>query len=134
MKLKSITIQAFAAWSLITATAGAAEPHAYRAARLWPGNGQVITDAVLVVRDGKVIAAGQRADVSIPADAVIHDLGDAVIIPGLVVAETTIAEKGRDDLHALTPHYRAADGFDPYADYSTVLAGGVTSVQIAPGS
>lgn len=121
-------------WMMLAKLSMAGEPHAYRAARLWPGNGPVITDAALVVRDGKVIAAGARADVNIPADAVIHDLGDAVIIPGLVVAETTIADKGRDDLHAVTPHYRAVDGFDPFADYSTILAGGVTTVQIAPGS
>src|SRR5436309_740924 len=91
--------------ALVAAPAAAAEPHAYKAARLWPGDGPVITDAVLVVRDGKVVAAGKRAAVTIPADAVMHDLGDAVIIPGLVVAETTLAEKGRDDLHALTPHH-----------------------------
>src|SRR5438445_7771947 len=126
------TLSFLAALALAPAAAGA-EPHAYRAARLWPGDGPAVADAVLVVQDGKVVAAGRRAAVTIPADAIIHDLGDAVIIPGLVVAETTLAEKGRDDLHALTPHYRAADGFDPYADYSTVLAGGVTTVQIAPG-
>src|SRR5438067_285320 len=111
----------------------AAETHAYRAARIWPGDGPVIANGVLVVREGKVVAVGGRAQVSVPADAINHDLGDAVLIPGLVVAETTLAERGRDDLHALTPHYRAADGFDPYADYSSVLAGGVTTVQIAPG-
>ena len=119
---------------LLTATtANAAEPHAYRAARLWPGDGPAIADAVLVVRDGKIIAAGRRADTALPKDAVVHDLGDATIIPGLVAAETTLAERGRDDLLALTPHHRAIDGFDPYADYSSALAGGVTTVQLSPG-
>src|SRR5207253_3951803 len=123
------------AWLLlfIAAPLGAAEPHAYRASRLWPGDGPPIADAVLVVRDGKIVAAGPRNSTNIPADAVVHDLGDAVIIPGLIAAETTLAEKGRDDQHALTPHHRAIDGFDPYADYSSALAGGVTTVQIAPG-
>jgi imidazolonepropionase-like amidohydrolase len=119
--------------ALLAAPAAAAEPHAYRAARLWPGDGPVIADAVLVVRDGKIVAAGKRSAVTVPGDAIIHDLGDRVIIPGLVVAETTLAEKGRDDLHALTPHHRAADGFDPFADYSPILAGGVTTIQISPG-
>src|SRR5438270_14083891 len=90
---------------IVAAPAAAGEPHAYRAARLWPGDGPVITDAVLVVRDGKVVAAGKRSAIDVPADAVVHDLGDAVLIPGLVVAETTLAEKGRDDLHALTPDH-----------------------------
>jgi len=125
-------------WAFVVLAAAAVAapvdpPHAYRAARLWPGDGPVVADAVLVVRDGKVVAAGKRADVKVPADAIVHDLGDGVIIPGLVVAETTLADRGRDDLHALTPHYRAADGFDPYADYSNILRGGVTTVQLSPG-
>jgi imidazolonepropionase-like amidohydrolase len=111
----------------------AAETHAYRAARVWTGTGPAVTDGVLLVRDGKVEAVGRRSDVNIPAEAVVHDLGDAVVIPGLVVAETSLAEKGRDDVHALTPHHRAIDGFDPYADYSAALSGGVTTVQLAPG-
>lgn len=112
----------------------AAEPHVFRAARLWPGDGPPIADAVLVVRDGKVVAAGSRANVAIPAGAVMHDLGDATIIPGLIAAETSLAERGRDDLHALTPHHRAIDGFDWYADFHDPLSGGVTTVQISPGS
>src|SRR4051812_23420408 len=125
--------QTLLAFFLIAASASAAEPHAYKAARLWPGDGPAIADAVLVVRDGKIVAAGPRNGTAIPADAVIHELGDAVIIPGLIAAESSLAEKGRDDQHALTPHHRAIDGFDPYADYSTALAGGVTTVQLAPG-
>jgi len=131
--MKSFRLSCVAAVALLAAPAFAAELHAYRAARVWPGNGPVIVDGVLVVRDGKIVAAGRRADVTVPADAIVHDLGDAVIIPGLVVAETTLAEKGRDDLHTLTPEHRAIDGFDPFADYSTVLAGGVTTVQLSPG-
>lgn len=122
-----------AAIAFVAAPAYAAEPHVYRAGRIWPGNGPVIADGVLVVRDGKVVAVGKRVDVTMPADAVVHDLGDTVLIPGLVVAETTLAEKGRDDLHTLTPDHRAIDGFDPFADYSILLAGGVTTVQLSPG-
>lgn len=116
------------AWSL-----SAAEPHAYRAARLWPGDGPVIVDAVLLVRDGKVVAIGKRSEVTVPQDAVVHDLGTATIIPGLVVAETTLADRGRDDLQTMTPQFRAIDGFDPFADYTPLLKAGVTTVQLSPG-
>src|SRR5260221_1001984 len=124
----------FAIALLIAGPAIAAEPHVYRAARIWPGDGEPIAGAVMVVRDGKIVAVGKDGDVAIPKDAVIHDLGSATIIPGLIAAETSLAEKGRDDLHTLTPHYRAIDGFDWYADYSGPLSGGVTTVQIAPGA
>jgi imidazolonepropionase-like amidohydrolase len=124
----------YAAFLLMVTPAIGAEPHVYRAARLWPGDGPAIADAVLVVQDGKIVAAGKRADVKIPTDAVMHSLGDATIIPGLIVAESSLAERGRDDLHTMTPHYRAVDGFDWYADFHSPLSGGVTTVQIAPGA
>jgi imidazolonepropionase-like amidohydrolase len=108
--------------------------HAYKAARIWTGNGPPITDGVLLVRDGKVLAVGKRAEVPVPEDAEVHDLGSAVLIPGLVIAETTLGERGRDDDRALTPEFQALDGFDFYADYRAALSGGVTTVQIAPGS
>lgn len=123
----------FVAAAIVATAAPAAETHAYRVGRLWTGTGPQITRATLLVRDGKVVEVGPRESVKVPADAIVHDLGDVVVIPGLVVAETALAERGRDDLHALTPQYRAADGFDPYADHSAALAGGVTTVQISPG-
>jgi imidazolonepropionase-like amidohydrolase len=122
------------AWLLFACPAQAGPPHVYRAARIWTGNDPPITNGVLVVRDGKVVAAGPHEKMTVPEDAEVHDLGPAVLIPGLVIAETTLGERGRDDEHALTPQFRAVDGFDFYADYSPALKGGVTTVQIAPGS
>lgn len=118
----------------LPAAAPAEPPHAYKAARVWTGSGPPIDNAVLVVRDGRVVAVGPRDKVKLPEDAEVHDLGRAVLIPGLVIAETTLAERGRDDERALTPEYRAIDGFDFYADYTPALSGGVTTVQVAPGS
>jgi imidazolonepropionase-like amidohydrolase len=110
------------------------QPQAYKAARIWTGNGPAIVNGILIVRDGKVQAVGPRDRVNVPEDAEVHDLGSAVLMPGLVIAETTMAEAGRDDERALTPEFRAIDGFDFYADYQRALSGGVTTVQIAPGS
>jgi imidazolonepropionase-like amidohydrolase len=120
---------------LFAATPAFAGPtHVYKAARVWTGTGPPVANAVLVVRDGKVVAVGPRDKVTVPDDAEVHDLGAAVLIPGLVIAETTLGEGGRDDERALTPEFRAVDGFDFYGDYARPLSGGVTTVQIAPGS
>jgi len=35
----------------------------------------------LVVHDGKIVAVGPRDKVTVPEDAEIHDLGQAVLIP-----------------------------------------------------
>ncbi len=119
---------------LMVTPAIAAEPQVYRAAKLWPGDRPPITDAVLVIQDGTIVAVGRSSEVKIPANAVVHNLGDAAIIPGLIAGETSLAENGRDDLHALTPEHRAIDGFNWYGDFSGPISGGVTTVQIAPGS
>ncbi|HLJ92751.1 MAG TPA: amidohydrolase family protein [Gemmataceae bacterium] len=109
-------------------------PQVYKAARIWTGDGPAIANGLLIVRNGKLEAVGPRDRVTVPEDAEIHDLGSAIVIPGLVIAETTLAEGGRDDDLALTPEFRAIDGFDFYADYRRPLSGGVTTVQVAPGS
>jgi imidazolonepropionase-like amidohydrolase len=118
----------------VASPAFAGPTHVYKAARIWTGSGPPVSNGVLVVRDGKIVAVGPRDKVQVPDDAEVHDLGAAVLIPGLVIAETTLGEGGRDDDRALTPEFRAIDGFDFYGDYRPALSGGVTTVQIAPGS
>src|SRR5262249_50227561 len=75
----------------------AAPPQVYKAARIWTGDGPPVANGVLVVRDGKVVAVGPRDKIAVPEEAEVHDLGPAVLIPGLVIAETTLGERGRDD-------------------------------------
>jgi len=121
-------------WFLSARTGLGAPPQAYKAARIWPGNGPLIANGILIVRDGRIVAVGARGQTPVPDDAEVHDLGSSILIPGLVIAETTLGERGRDDERALTPEFRAVDGFDFYADYKSPLSGGVTTVQISPGS
>lgn len=127
--------QWLAAGALLLTCAAAVgdEPlHAFLVGRLWPGNGQPIDDAVLLVQGGKVVQAGSRQDVEIPDTAITHALADTVMVPGFVIAETSIGV-GSDDQKTLTPEVRAIDGFDLFEDYSQYVAAGVTTVQIAPG-
>ncbi|MAD79625.1 MAG: hypothetical protein CMJ50_02110 [Planctomycetaceae bacterium] len=112
----------------------AAPVEAYTARRIWTGGDLIVSRGVLLVSDGKVIKVGRRADIQIPTDALIHDLGEAVIIPGLVIAETGLATGSRDGNETIAPAQLAIDGFDFFADFDNLLAGGVTTVQISPGS
>jgi len=111
--------------AILTVTpAHAQDVHLYKAGYIWPGSGPAFVNGGLLVRDGKVIAVGKLqagkiktsgpsvSEVLIPAGAQIHDLGSAVIIPGLVIGQTTLGERGRDDDRSLTPEFRAIDGFD----------------------
>ena len=66
--------------------AAKAKPVVFRNFTLHTGTGdKPIPDAVLIVKDGKIAAAGTKADVGpAPDDAEVIDLAGAVVIPGLV--------------------------------------------------
>src|SRR5437588_182203 len=66
-----------------------AERFALRAARMLDvTSGQVVNGAVILVEGDKVSAAG--ANLSIPRDAKVLDLGDVTVLPGLIDAHTHI--------------------------------------------
>ena len=75
----------------LTLTAAAAEPATVlRAARLYDGKSDaLVSPGVVVVSDGKIVAAGASAQV--PAGARVVDLGDATLLPGLMDAHTHLS-------------------------------------------
>lgn len=54
--------------------------------------------AILIDADGRIAAVGIHADTPTPADALIHDLGDAVLLPGFVNTHTHLELTGMEDL------------------------------------
>ncbi len=95
-------------------------------------DGRVLRDgATLLVEDGIVRAAG--SSVEIPPHARVVDYGpDAVIIPGLVAANSGYGSPTASPRTADTG-VRAVDNFDFFSSgYLVDLAGGVTSAYVAP--
>lgn len=92
---------------------------------------EVITGGgTIVVEDGRIVAVGK--DLPVPAGARVVDYGsDAVIVPGLVAADSTYGVP-RPDERTADPMLMAADSFDPYAVYTFALGEGVTSVYLPP--
>ena len=66
--------------------------HALIHARLIPAAGEVIDDATVVLRDGRIEAAG--ADAVVPADARVWDLTGRSIYPGLIDAFSDLGASG----------------------------------------
>jgi imidazolonepropionase-like amidohydrolase len=67
-----------------------------KAARLFDGKSNALaTPGVVVVTDGKIVAAGASA--SIPAGAEVIDLGDATLLPGFIDAHTHVTMMNSDD-------------------------------------
>ncbi len=90
-----------AAAALAQASPARSTPTVLRAARMLDvKTGNVVQNPVVVITDGRITAAG--SDVSVPAGATVIDLGDAMLLPGLIDAHTHLLQNyegrfGSDD-------------------------------------
>lgn len=91
MTRRSIGAFVFCAAFLIPAAGpaqqGAGKTFVLKAARLFDGKSNaLVTPGIVVVADGKIVAAGTSA--SVPAGSEVIDLGDATLLPGFIDAHT----------------------------------------------
>src|SRR5689334_16797440 len=69
---------------------------AIKAARLFDGKADAaISDAVVVVDNGRITAVGSK--MAVPANARVVDLGDATILPGFIDAHVHLTDESSDD-------------------------------------
>jgi imidazolonepropionase-like amidohydrolase len=74
----------------------APKTYALKATRLFDGkSNSLTTPGVVIVSDGKIVAAGSSA--TIPAGAEVVDLGDATLLPGFIDAHTHVTMMNSDD-------------------------------------
>ncbi len=102
----------------------------------------IIEDGIILIENGKIKKVGK--DVEIPEGSEIIDAKGKHILPGFIdghthigIGEVGIREEGADynDYEALSPHFRAIDGINPYdKGFEYARAGGVTTCGVAPGS
>jgi imidazolonepropionase-like amidohydrolase len=117
-------------------------PIAYAGATIHTGTGEVLTDATIVVAQGKIVSVGKGA--AAPAGAETVNAKGMIITPGLVdaltsvgVVEVDLEDSTRDDHQAsgdlLRAGFRAADGYNPASTVIGVTrAAGLTSVGVIP--
>ena len=101
---------------MTTATAGPAVDLALRCRRVVTPEGE--RAGAVLVRDGRVVAVVDST--SVPSGTIIEDLGDAVLMPGLVDSHVHINEPGRTEWEGFETATRAA------------AAGGVTTLVDMP--
>ncbi len=111
------------------------KPIAFKGALVYPISGAPVQNGILVVHKGKIISVG-AAGSTIPADADIRDVSGKVIMPGLVDTHSHLAgPEGGDASNAINPETRAMDAINPTSDgFKKALAGGITTINIMPGS
>lgn len=100
MKTKSICVLALMLSVGVGALGQEKKPagkiYVLKAARLFDGKSNaLVKPGVVVVTDGKIVAAGTSA--AIPAGAEVLDLGDATLLPGFIDAHTHLTAMYRED-------------------------------------
>ncbi len=112
-------------------------------ARVYTGTGQVLPEAAILASEGRIVAVGP--EVRIPPEAAVIDARGNPVTPGLVEAHghVGLANEGvgaeGDDVNEridpVTPHARALDGIHARdRGFEDFLQGGITTVQVKPGS
>ena len=127
----------FTALSLLItfATQAQDKPIAFKGALIYTVAGAPIQNGVLVVHKGKIVSTGIEGS-AIPANATVVDATGKVIMPGLVDSHSHLGgPAGGDASAALSPETRALDAVNPTSDgFNKALAGGITTINVMPGS
>ncbi len=111
-------------------------PQAFIGAKILPVEGAPIEKGTLLVHRGKIVAVGPVDAVAVPGDAARIDMTGRVIIPGLVCTHSHLGGIGGADSSApIQPEVRILDSLNPRdAGYRRALAGGLTTINVMPGS
>ena len=118
-------------------------PVLIRNATIMTATGQVISNGSILLRDGRIAAVG--AAVTAPADAVVVDGTGKFVTPGIIddhshlgvyAAPGTDAESdGNEATNPVTAEVWAEHSFWPQdPQIALAIAGGVTTIQVLPGS
>jgi imidazolonepropionase-like amidohydrolase len=104
-----------------------------KAARLIDGTGAApINNAVVVINDNTITAAGAAGSVRIPANARTIDLGDVTLMPGFIDAHTHLIGRVLGDPageNALVRDFESFASILSVANARATLMGGFTSVR-----
>ncbi len=104
-----------------------------KAARLIDGTGApAITNAVVVIDDNRITAAGRAGSVNIPANAKVIDLGDVTLLPGFIDMHTHLIGRTLGDPageNALVRDYASFGAILGVQNARATLMAGFTTVR-----
>ncbi len=111
-------------------------PHLLRGGTIYPIEGSPIQNGMILYQHGKIVNVGADGSFAIPADALTVDVTGKVVLPGLVDTHSHVGGgSGGDRSSPLHPDVRILDAIDVRSDtFKKVIAGGITTVNVMPGS
>jgi len=102
-----------------------------------PEGAQFVDNAVLLAKEGKILAVGPRTEVPIPAGYEVVDLGGRWIMPGIIDLHSHVAGTFdiNDMVYLCNPGLRVSCSVVPANPrFKLAVAAGVTTVLFIPGS
>ena len=145
MRLSYLTAVLACFSSSSTALAEAPKAIAFRVGRLHPVSSPPIEKAVLLIVGNKIAGVGKQGEIVVPDGALVYDLPEVVLIPGLVDTHSHIGiwprpnvpanSDGNETSGPVQPGIRAIDAIYPDdPGIRMAVAGGITTANIMPGS
>jgi imidazolonepropionase-like amidohydrolase len=134
-KLALLTSVVVLVIGISSAHANEAEIIAFTGAHLIPITSPPIEGGTIIIKNGKIHAIGK--DITIPSDAQVIDASGKVIMPGIVDTHSHLGAAGDTNERSkkINPEMRLLDSFNPSDPRINVaLAGGITTVNVMPGS
>ena len=130
--LPGVPVDVDASENLITPRAQSTT--AFKAKRVYLGDGTSLEDGVVLVTGGVITKVGAKLEIPAGASVVDHD---GALSPGLIALHSNDGAGGElnDSTRTVMPEAEARYAFQPeHADFERALKAGVTSLVLAPSS
>ena len=108
---------------------------AVKAGKLITISGTAMSDAVVLIENGKIKAIGNAKDVEVPWDAKVVDASKQVVMPTYVLAHTSGGMSGGNERMVNVPYLTVQDAVDPASRFfEEALRNGVGTIHVIPGN
>lgn len=112
------------------------KPIAWTGIHIVPITSKEVSKGTIVIHKGKIVAVGPQNKIKIPEDAVKVDGKGKTVMPGLICTHSHLGGfGGGDGSGPIQPEVRIFDSLNVHdAGFRRAVAGGLTSLNIMPGS
>jgi len=109
------------------------ETKAIKAGKILTITNGVITNGIIIIKDGKIVDVGKNIEV--PEDALVIDAGDKVVMPGMIEAHSTLGLQRQNENVPNVPFVNIIYSILPSnRQFEDALRDGYTAIHVNPGN